>query len=266
MKKILILLNFFLFFNKLINAQIPFSLSNSTIFIPSGKSIISDAENYYISYADNNKNSINIYYKSSTLGFEELSTYGIGGNFRLLNQFQLYFGLGYFGFDLMNELNVTTSVSVLIDYLSLGISGQYNRAIIKDFFSEGIFSCDIFGKVFTDNYSIGFLISNINQAKYSNYENTIHQRAIFTAGYDINQQISTDIGTIIVFNSGSSLLLSAKYRPIEEMSLNIKYLFKNNKLTMGLSLTPTNWITLNIFFNHHEIFGSDYNIINQIYW
>lgn len=266
MKKVSINLIFLLLSVNIINAQVPFSLSNNTIFTPSGKSIITSGENYYINQPNRNNHSLNIYIKGSALDFDELATYGISVNYPISDQFQLYLGCGYFGFDLMNELNVTSAISLILDNLCLGMSGQYNRVFIKDFSSEGIFSFDLFGKVFSDNFSVGFLVNNINQAQYSNYENTINQRAIFSAGYDISEQFSADVGTVIIINSKSSLLFSAKYRPTEELAINLKYLANNQRITFGLAITPINWIALNFFFTHQEIFGTDYYLINQIDW
>lgn len=250
----------------LINAQVPFSLSNSTIFVPSGTSVITSSENYYMNYSNHNTNSLTIYLKGSTLGFEELSTYGISGNLGISDHFQLYLGSGYFGFELMNEFNITSALSFTFNNLSVGVSGQYNRAYIKDFSSEGIFSLDLFGRVYYDDFAIGFLLNNINQAHYANYINTINQRAIISFGYDISNQIAADIGTIILINSKSSILLSAKYKPIEELALNFKYLSNIQKVNLGLSISPINWIKINFYFTYQEIFGLDYYLINQINW
>lgn len=266
MKKFPIILFFFFLFVFCINAQIPFSLSNSFNFVPSGKSNITTAESYYITHSEENENTINLYYKNSILGYEELATYGLSGNYVLSERLQLYLGFGYFGFDLMNELNVTSAISFNSENLSIGLAGQFNRAFIRDFSSEGIFTFDLFGKVFTDDFSIGFLLNNINQAQYSNYKNTIQQRAIFSLGYEFSEQISADIGTEIIINNKSTMLFGAKYQPVEELALNMKFFPNTNKITFGLSITPINWIKMNFFFNHQQLFGSDYYFINQIKW
>jgi len=266
MKKVSIQLIFFLLFNYTINAQIPFTLSNSIIFIPSGKSNLTTGENYYIDNSFDNQIAINIYYKSSTLDFKELSTYGLGSEYKVSDRFQLYLGFGYFGFDLMNEMNITSALSFNFDLLCIGLSAQYNRALIRDFSSEGIFSFDAFGMVSFDDISFGFLVNNINQAQYSDYKKTLHQRSIFTIGYDISEEISADIGTVIIINSKSSLLLSTKYQPIKEFAVNLKYLTNNQRIILGLLIIPSNWLKLNFFFTHQEIFGADYSLINQIEW
>ncbi len=266
MKKVSITLILIFLYPNFINAQIPFTLSNSVIFIPSGKSVLANGENYYLSILENGSNSFNFYYKGSVLGFRELSTYGISGGYQISEYFKLYLGSGFFGFDLMNEFNVTSSLLLNLENLSLGIAGQFNRAYIKDFTSENLFSFDLFGKLHYDYFSMGFLINNINQSQYSNYENVINQRAVFSLGYEFSDQIAADIGTVIVINSKSSVLFGAKYSPVKEIAVNLKYLTNNQRIDLGIAFFPIEWFKLNFFFTHQPVFGMDYCIINEINW
>lgn len=266
MKKVSIPVILFFIIINIINAQIPFSLSNSVIFIPSGKSILNSSENYYLNTLDNDNNHLNLYYQASQLGFDELSSLGVGTNIKVTDYFDIYLGGGYFGFELMNEMNITTAAAIKFEHLSLGIAGQYNRAFVKDYSAENLLSFDLFGRINFDDFAIGFLINNINQTQYSNYENTITQRAIFSVGYRFLEKFSADVGSIILINSKSTILFSAKYEPFEELAINFKYLNQNDRIILGLALTPISWLTINFYFSHQTTFGTDYSIINQIVW
>lgn len=266
MKKVSIQVILFLVIINYINAQIPFSLSNGRIFIPSGQSILNSSENYYIITQKNDFNELNIHYQSSLLGFDELATLGLGFNLKFTDNFNMYIGGGYFGFELMNELNLTSAIAINFDNLSLGIAGQYNRAYVKDYAAENLFSLDMFAKIHFDDFAVGFLINNISQSQYSNYENTIPQRVIFSVGYIFTENISADIGSIILINGKSSLLCGAKYSPFKELALNIKYLNQNDSIILGLALSPISWLTMNFYFSHQATFGSDYCLINQFKW
>lgn len=266
MKIVSVVFKLFFISTIIINAQVPFTLSNSIIFIPSAKSILSNSENYYVQGLNNTSNTINLYYQSSRMGFQELATVGIGAGFKIDENYQVYFGIGHFGFELMNELNITSAFSINTDNLELGISGQLNRAYIKNFLAENLLTVDIFGRVYFEDFSIGFVLSNLNQAGYANFENTVTQKAIFSVGYDITKQFSADLGTIILINSKSSVFFSGKYTPMDKFAINFKYLFKLDKTNIGLLLKPLKWLNLNIYFTHQQPFGNDYLLLNQIDW
>lgn len=76
-------------------------------------------------------------------------------------------GASYFGDNLLSKSKLIATVAHSIGKTSLGIKTTYNQLRIDKIGSKGIIYIDIGGKIsISDQFDIGMVITNINQAKF----------------------------------------------------------------------------------------------------
>lgn len=263
MKKVCYLL-FFILLDYISYAQIPFTLINNILVIPSSKISFNGFENSNLNFEDAPNISLEILYQTSQLGFDELSLKAISGSYLLSNSSKLITSAGYYGFDLMNEFNISIGYIHNFDKLSLGISTQMNSLRIKDYSEEKIIIGDLYGKVDLGDISIGFLLNNISQSHYANYSKTIYQRAIFSGSWEITEQIAIDLGSVVLINSQSTIFGNVTYKPSKFLGTSLQYIHNPQKIKFAVLLVPIDWLKLNLSFIYQPIFGTDSRIVNII--
>jgi hypothetical protein len=256
--KILIILFIYFFLTYEINAQVPFSLSNSYHLIPSNNSALLNSENLYLIFPDSSVNNfVSLKYQMSKLNFSELAISSVLFGKQVFDDYYLSSGAGYFGFDLMNELNVNLALSRNFGNVGLGVNAQYNRIYFKDFSNENLFIFDLFGKIRFSQVDFGFLLNNINRAHFSNYDKTIPQRAVFSVGFPIFDKVKNDFGAVLLLDYSNAFFYSIKYEPFDWFAMNAIYYSDPQEITAGLSLSPINQLSLNFYTDYNPIFGYD---------
>ena len=246
-----------------INAQVPFSLSNSYHLIPSNNSLLSNSENLYIIFPDSSvKDFVSLKYQMSKLNFSELAISSVLFGKQVFDDYYLSSGAGYFGFDLMNELNVNMALSRNFGNVGIGVNAQYNRIYFKDFSNENLFAFDLFGKIRFSKVDVGFLLNNINRAHLSNYDKTIPQRAVFSAGFPILNNVKNDFGAVLLLDYSNAFFYSIKYEPFEWFSMNAIYYSNPQEITAGFLLTPLSKFKLMFYTDYNPKFGYDLRFSN----
>ncbi|GEM_PF-1189250 len=257
--KILIILFIFFFLTYGINAQVPFSLSNSYHLIPSNNSTLSNSENLFLIFPDSSvKNFVSLKYNSSKLNFNELAISSALLGKYVYDEYYLTTGVGYFGFDLMNELNVNLALSRNFGNVGIGVNAQYNRIYFKDFSNENLFIFDLFGKIRFSQVDVGFLLNNINRAHFSNYDKTIPQRAVFSVGFPTFEKVKNDFGAVLLLDYSNAFFYSIKYEPFDWFAMNGIYYSNPQEITAGISLSPINQLSLMFYTDYNPLFGYDF--------
>lgn len=271
----IILIIFFFGFTYFTNGQNLYSLNNISDLSPTSNSNISISENSFLpDFKDTTKKwMFNFTFKPSILGFSEIKNSNV--NFAT-NQFEnSIFGLGinYFGFDLMNEFSVNVSYSRDIGNFWLGTNFSFNRITVKNFNSENLFKVDIFGKLtLTDFANIGFFINNLNRAHYSNYDETIFQNFIVSAGfpelklYDEKIKLAGDFGVNLDINRQSCFYVSAKLNLYDFLNLKTKIITNPIVIINGVSIQLLDWINLSFFLRYQQNFNFAQTYSSEFYF
>ncbi|MCB0495828.1 MAG: hypothetical protein KDC79_06810 [Cyclobacteriaceae bacterium] len=161
-----------------------------------------------------------------------------------VNNTALGIGVAYFGDELLSKTKAIASASHKIGKTSLGIKTTYEQWNINELGSKGIFYVDIGGQmVITDQFTIGMVITNLNQAKFDtlNYASPV-----------------TEVKVGINYHPHEKLLLLAQLEKDVSnpalLRLGIEYLVSPNiALRTGILPNPTSGFA-GIGFNWKHLF------------
>lgn len=271
----IILIIFFFGLTYFTNGQNLYSLNNTRDLSPTPNSNISIYENSFLpDFNDSTKKWIlNFTFKPSILGFSEIKNSNVNCS---TNQFEnsiIGLGMNYFGFDLMNEFSINVSYSRDIGNFWLGTNISFNRITVKNFNSENLLKVDIFGKLMlTDFANIGFFINNLNRAHYSNYDETIFQNFIVSAGfpelnlYEEKIKLAGDFGVNLDINRQSCLYVSAKVNLYDYLNLKTKIMTNPIVIINGVSVQLLDWINLSFFIRNQQNFNFAQTYSSEFYF
>ncbi|OGU61688.1 MAG: hypothetical protein A2X64_01585 [Ignavibacteria bacterium GWF2_33_9] len=257
------------------NAQTLYSLNNYELLNPSGNSTISVQENSFIPKTSESKLwQASLMIKPNSLGFYDLNRVGAILNYQQSQNSLFSIDVNYFGFDLFNEFAFNLAYCFLDTNFASGIALNYNQVSFKDFGNDNLVKVDLFGKLDLSEFlNVGFYLNNLNRAYYSNYDKTVYQSLLLSAGFksinlnnNSNYTLAGDFGTIIQINQKSNFFLIAKLSFNDLISVNSKFITNPVISISGISLKLLDWINFTIFFRYQRNFNFEQTFITDFKW
>lgn len=251
------ILNIAIFFSLL---QVSISQSINTVpHIPNIVSSISisDYEQNPAKTLYNQRNNIALCYTPSAFGLSELNQNSLIATYGDSNLVHLARINGSFG-NLFTYTNVSYSIAYnLFDSFAPFISMNYSYLKIKDHNDFGSLTFDIGGILELDkNLKFGFSISNLLNSSLETNPDFAKQNATFGLQYSFTNDFSMRLGTQIILESHSGLILGFIKDFDDLIKLGLSYLTEPEMIEANISFKSISNLRILYNLNYHNQLGA----------
>ncbi len=179
---------------------------------------------------------LSVFFVPSLFGIQEVKSTGIAyrGNI-----WGIDFGTAAqtFGFDLYRENVFTVNLSVPVyDFLFVGTNVNTNHLYVKDYGTDLSISVDAGMKLMlSDNFSIGFMATNLNSTSATLSEDRLPQ--VFTAGVGFeSEDLAVGLEYFKELGFPSSVKIAAEYSPLNFIRVGVGSSSGTNSFNAGVAV------------------------------